>query len=363
MAEPLCKYFGKCGGCALQHIDCPMQLESKKKSLLDAIHFSDIKIFSGKEYYYRNRMDMIFHPEGLGLRKKGEYLKIVDIEKCAISNDRLNVILKEVRDYFKNIDCFDLKKQSGTFRYAVIRTPSNDSSVSFVLNEESPKLSEAIEKIKDFAEKTSASNVVVAYVPKKTDESVSENNFVVKGKDTLKEVYLGKEFLYSIQGFSQNNHEVAEKMHEYCNNIFKSHKTKEAVLLDLYGGIGTFGINNAELFKEVIIVESYKQSVESAKKNILINNIKNAKAIELDAKQLKKIEIKNQLFVLTDPPRSGMDQKTIEQLKKLRPKVIVYISCNVQQLKKDIVKFKDYNIKSAALFDLFPQTWHSEVVV
>jgi 23S rRNA (uracil1939-C5)-methyltransferase len=83
----------------------------------------------------------------------------------------------------------------------------------------------------------------------------------------------------------------------------------------------------------------------------------------LDAMQLKKLDLPDSLFVITDPPRSGMHEKTIEQLKKLRPKVIVYVSCNVVQLGKDLPKFKDYRIRSAALFDLFPQTPHSEAVV
>jgi len=57
-----------------------------------------------------------------------------------------------------------------------------------------------------------------------------------------------------------------------------------------------------------------------------------------------------------------MHPKTIEHLIKLRPKVIVYISCNVEQLGKDIPKFRDYELKSSAMFDLFPQTPHVEAI-
>jgi len=75
MTEPLCKYFNECGGCSLQHIDYNIQVENKKKNLINFIKFSkidDIKVFSGNPYYYRNRMDMIFHKKGIGFRKKGK---------------------------------------------------------------------------------------------------------------------------------------------------------------------------------------------------------------------------------------------------------------------------------------------------
>lgn len=357
-----CPYFGKCGGCTAQHIDYSLQLENKKNALARAISFSDINVFSGKEYNYRNRMDFIFNPNGLGLREKGNWKSIVDIDNCVISDDKINFLLKEIKNFFKSVDSFDVKRHTGTFRYAVIRV-ADDTSISFVLNNESAKLAENIEKIREFTNKTTADNVVICYVKPETDMSVSDEFFAVKGNEFMKKTYLGKTFTYPIQGFFQNNHEMAEKMLDYVNNLLKNYDTKQAHLLDLYGGVGTFGIINAGLFKDVLIIESLKQSIDAANENIKINNIKNSKATVLDAMQLKKIDFQQPLFVITDPPRSGMHPKTILRLNELKPKAIIYISCNVEQLGKDIPKFKDYKINSAALFDLFPQTPHSEAIV
>jgi len=90
----------------------------------------------------------------------------------------------------------------------------------------------------------------------------------------------------------------------------------------------------------------------------------NADAMVLDAQYLKRLDLPSKdLYVVTDPPRSGMHPKTIEHLRKAKPKVIIYISCNVAQLKSDLPKFTDYKVKSAAVFDLFPQTRHMESVV
>jgi 23S rRNA (uracil1939-C5)-methyltransferase len=295
-------------------------------------------------------MDFVFK-NGLGLRKKNEPGTIVNVDNCAIADPKINKLLSEVKENFKDVD--------KTYLYCVIRTPSNDSSISFVLNENSSKLKEAIEKITEFASKTSAKNVLIT---KSSSNSISSDYFVVKGKDMLEEEYLGKKFLYSIQGFFQNNYAVASKMQQYVHDLLKKYKTSDKHLLDLYGGVGTFGIVNASLFKSMTTIEGDENCTKSALENIKLNKV-NGRAIFLDAAKLKRVKLETPLFVITDPPRSGMDEKTIIALKELKPSVIVYISCNVQQLAKDVKKFKQYELKSAAMFDLFPQTTHIEAVV
>ena len=365
MAEPKCPYFGKCGGCAAQHIDYAFQLENKRNAVARAVGFEDkdVKVFSDKDYHYRNRMDFIFHSTGLGFREKGNWQNIVDVEKCAISDERLNALLKEVREYFKGCDYFDIRTKKGTFRYAVIRVPSNDSSISFVLNKDSPTLTAAVEKVKAFAAITSAKNVIVTYVPQNTDMSISDDFFVVKGKGMLLDEYLGKKFTFAVQSFFQNNHAMAEKMLQYSNDLFKGYNTSGAHLLDFYGGVGSFGIINSGLFKGVSIVENVQGAIDAANLNIAENKVLNVKAFVLDAKSINKLNLPKDLYVVNDPPRSGMHPKALLDLKVLKPKVIVYVSCNVEQLGKDIPKFKSYTVKSAAMFDLFPQTPHIEAIV
>lgn len=363
MATPLCPYFNKCGGCTTQHLDYSLQIEQKRKALAQAINYAEIKVFSGSEYSYRNRMDFVFHPQGLGLRESGKRHSIVHIQKCAISDERINQLLREVQEYFPNPDAFDGRKHTGTFRYAVIRAAlSGDSSISFVLNEDSSRLREAMEKITGFSTKTAAGKVMAAFIPAKADVSVSENAVVVKGSEYLREQLSGKKFIFPIQGFFQNNSAMAGKMQEQVNFVLQRYDTSSAHLLDLYGGVGTFGIMNASLFAGVTIVD-LGISIEAAKKNLEENSIANGTALALDAVQLKKIPFPKPLFVIADPPRTGMHPKTIEQLNALQPEVIIYISCNVPQLAKELPKLNNYKIRSAALFDLFPQTNHSEAMV
>lgn len=367
MAEPLCPYFGTCGGCSLQHLDYSSQLNNKKKLLAKLIGFEDIEVVNDNPYHYRNRMDFIFSPAGLGFRKKKDYKFIVPIEKCVISNEELNKLLSEVRSFFKGADYFDIVKKSGTFRYAVIRTPFGDSSISFVLNEDSSRINDATSKIEEFAKITSAKNIVVAYVPSNSDISISENYFVVKGNEFLKTTLYGKEFFFHSQGFFQNNSNMNEKMQEYCNKILssynKNNELKNKYLLDLYGGVGTFGIINSHLFKRTTIVEKEENTIKVAKQNIEHNKLANVEAIAMEDRKIVKLNLKQPLFVIADPPRSGMHIKTISHLKEISPEVIIYISCNPEQLGKDVKKFKDYSITKATMFDLFPQTQHMESIV
>lgn len=362
MAKPLCPYFGRCGGCTFQDVDYALQLERKKKKVEDALNLSDIPVFSGREYFHRHRMDMIFHQGGLGFREKGKWFSIVDVDRCVISNEKLNELIREVRDFFTGVDVFDVKEKRGTFRFAVFRTPPHDSSIAIALNKNSLHLNEAEEKIREFAKITMARNVLMTYVPSNRDVSVSEEFAVIKGQEWLKEEYLGKKFWYHAQGFFQNNHDVAEKMHAYCRGVFQKLETWDSHLLDLYGGVGAFAIINADLFGGVTMVENSQNAIEAAKKNIEENETPQVNPVLLDSKHLKRIELRKPLFVAVDPPRIGIHPKAIKRLKELRPEAILYVSCNVKQLREDLREFEKHRIRSAALFDLFPQTPHIEAV-
>lgn len=363
MATPKCRYFGTCGGCELQHLDYSMQLENKKAAVSRITGCMDVRVFSGPEYNYRSRMDFVFFHGGVGLRKKESWQKVVDIESCAISDPRINTLLGEIRKHFSSADSFDVRKKTGTFRYAIIRVSSEAATVSFILNSDSQGIKGAIAQVGGFSKVTSADSVIVAYVPPDRDAAISDDFFIVKGTDALVEHIQGKAISYSCQGFFQNNTPVSGMMLEHSREILSKYNTKGATLLDLYGGVGTFGIASAGLFSKVLVIENAKGSIEAAKRNMQDNGVMNAEAMLLDAKYIHRLELGSDVFVITDPPRCGMHERAIQHLNKIKPKAIIYISCNIQQLGKDLKKLKGYSVKSAALFDMFPQTNHIEAMV
>jgi tRNA/tmRNA/rRNA uracil-C5-methylase (TrmA/RlmC/RlmD family) len=100
MAIPRCPYFGRCGGCSSQHIDYPVQVENKSIMVARAIHFPETKAFFGEQYNYRNRMDFLFHPGGLGFREKGRWNSIVNIDRCDIADEKINELMQEIKRSF-----------------------------------------------------------------------------------------------------------------------------------------------------------------------------------------------------------------------------------------------------------------------
>ncbi|MFP4567625.1 MAG: 23S rRNA (uracil(1939)-C(5))-methyltransferase RlmD [Candidatus Woesearchaeota archaeon] len=364
--EPRCKYFGVCGGCSNQHVPYSVQLENKRKNLAIFTNFpeDEISVISGDDFNYRNRMDFVFSNNKIGFRKKGVWHSVVDIDVCPISNEKLNLLLREVRDFFLpyKADFFDLKSQVGLFRYAVIRTPSNTSSITIILNDDSPDKSRGRVLVEKFAEVTSAENVLVGYNHKQSDVSVTTNFEVLKGSEFLDEEILGRKLRFHSQAFFQNNTEMARALVSVVRGILERQRNN-CNLLDLYGGVGTFGVCLSDLFRKVTVVECVEPAIIAAKKNAELNNITNLDGFVLDAQQINRLNLLKPLKVITDPPRSGMTPKAIERLRALGADSIIYVSCNARQLQRELSKFKEYEVKSVFLVDLFPQTNHFEAVI
>ncbi len=361
--EPKCPYFSKCGGCQTQHILYSVQLKQKQKRVADALQIEPetIQLHHDAEYAYRNRMDFIFSHRGLGLRKSNNFQTIIPITYCDIANKSINVLLAELQNSFTHCDYFDSQKKTGTFRYAVIRASSQSTTIIFTLNQDSTRIDEATKLIETFAQKSTAQNILVSYVPKDTNTSLGFEYFVVKGCEYMSEKIYESTLWYHSLSFFQNNPVMAQKMVEVVFDILKD---KNGHLLDLYGGVGTLGINCAKLFDSTTIVEEVEMSIDCAQKNIAENKTPNTTAIVQNAQNVYKLKLKKPLHVITDPPRSGMSKKAIERLLQIEPENILYVSCNPTQLAKELPLFlkKGYTHKSTHLFDLFAQTHHCEVL-
>ncbi|HLP79876.1 MAG TPA: 23S rRNA (uracil(1939)-C(5))-methyltransferase RlmD [Acidobacteriota bacterium] len=361
---PACPYFGTCGGCTAQHIAYEVQVANKRAlaARVTGQPIEKVSIFSGDPYHYRNRMDFIFTEDGFGLRKEGKWQSVIPVEACTISNTKINDLIKEVRTLFP-IDAFNQKTKSGTFKYIVIRATKHASSLSFVVNMESMKIEEAMKKIEQFAKVTTADNILFTYVEADNENPTSHEYIVMKGSDMLTEDIAGKTLTFSTQAFFQNNSQMASEMILYTKSRIEARNLPKSHLLDLYGGVGTFGIALSDVCTGVTIVESVAGAIDAAKINIEKNKVNNAKALLMDAAQLKKLQLPSPLIIVTDPPRTGMDARTIDQINRLSPDLIIYVSCNPHQLEKELPRLKPYDVASVAVFDLFPQTNHSEIVV
>lgn len=170
-----------------------------------------------------------------------------------------------------------------------------------------------------------------------------------------------KKYLVSLESFFQINDNVTYKMYEKVKEYVRA--TKEDYILDLYCGTGTIGIYLSDTCKKLLGVEINKQAIKDANKNKELNNIDNIEFIADDvSKIINKINFKPTIVVV-DPPRAGLDEKTIKEIIKMSPQRLVYVSCDPMTLARDLNILKYYfNIEEITPFDMFPNTYHVECV-
>ncbi len=178
------------------------------------------------------------------------------------------------------------------------------------------------------------------------------NNYLVMNINNLK-------FRIDINSFFQVNSFITSKVFDYINDNISYFN----VGLDLYSGTGTLGILSSFKGNKVYSIEVNEYSVNNAKYNASINNVNNIVFINKKVEDaIKDINEKVDL-IITDPPRSGMDKVTIDVIESMKPKEIIYMSCDPTTLARDLNILKDnYKISKIKCFDMFPNTYHCESV-
>lgn len=322
--NPKCEHLN-CG-CALKHIPYEKQLEFKENKVKDIIkrytHLENViqKIISSEDVFnYRNKVTLKVNGK-LGYNENESH-NIVCINKCELLDNKINNLIKEINklDLSKvtevMIRCFD----------EIMVGFKGDINFNFL---------------------------------KDKVGSIYINDEKVYGKNKI-EAHLGDfKFLVSNESFFQVNTKMALKLYQEVERLIT--KNKEKTLLDLYCGTGTIGIFLSKHFKKVIGIEINKKAVEDAKENAKLNNVTNCyfEANNLDSGISKKADI-----IVVDPPRKGLGEKTINDILKIKPEEIIYVSCDPMTLARDINLFKeDYTVETIVPVDMFPHTYHVESV-
>jgi 23S rRNA (uracil1939-C5)-methyltransferase len=205
---------------------------------------------------------------------------------------------------------------------------------------------------------------------RKSDAVLADKLTLMNGKSSITEKLNvgGKDYFFNISPFSffQTNSKVAEILYDEILRLLNPQK--QEVLLDLYCGTGTIGISIAQSVKKVIGIEQVEQAVDNAKKNAMICTIANT---EFYASTVEKwVEENKNNFdkfdaVVVDPPRNGLNKNIINFLLQSKPQKIIYVSCNPSTLARDlqlIICSGKYKVKEIVPIDMFPQTYHVEVV-
>ncbi|MEK7376160.1 MAG: methyltransferase, partial [Candidatus Margulisiibacteriota bacterium] len=166
----------------------------------------------------------------------------------------------------------------------------------------------------------------------------------------------GLELSYGLSSFFQVNLPVFET----ALGDMKAYAKPGSMILDLYCGVGTIGLALAKNAERVELVDSVPECIEFAGKNIESNGIKNAKAVLSPAEKAVNLITADKLLIL-DPPRSGLHPKLIKKILEVKPKRIIYLSCNAASQARDIALIKEhYKIGFLKFYNFFPRTPHIE---
>lgn len=317
--KPLCRYYENCGGCCYQHINYESQLAIKKRQVVDAFEKTGginappvcEVIASPQMYHYRGKAKLhaLENTDGAQfgfIDVSGG--KVVDIERCEIADQTINEKIRALRG-------------------SQARAPGDE------------------DKLTIWSDKSS--------------------NGKKDGK-TITRVVKSKEFIVPREGFFQANLYLTDKLVDGACAAVKNEKIN--TLIDAYCGSGLFSVFLAPYAENIIGIEQDASSVECAKANALKSGAKNLNFLKGDVEEILpggflSPEHKTDM-VLLDPPRVGCSPSVLKSICSMRPRKIIYISCNPATQARDVkyLRKQGYKLQSLLPLDMFPQTQHIEVI-
>lgn len=371
---PLCKCATSCGGCSFQNLDYLKECEYKKElaistlkkiGKIDASKANYIK--ADNPYYYRNKIQV---PFGYDKQKRlvyGMYRfkshDIVPLEECVIE-DKIHVkILKAIKELMLSmkIEAYNEDTLKGIIRHVLIRVGKVTKEVMVVFVVNKMLFPSRNNFVKELTKKVDEITTIIFNLNnKKTNVILGDKEEVLYGKGYIYDYLLDIKFKISSKSFYQINHDQCEKL--YSLAIKEASLSKEDNVIDAYCGIGTISLILSKHVNSVYGIEIVKEAIKDAKNNASLNNITNTYFEVKDAKYLDIDPKYNVLFL--DPPRKGLEKELVNNiLKKDFIKKIVYISCDVGTLARDLSILKEkYEIKSINFVDMFPRTFHVETI-
>ena len=392
--EPVCEHFGVCGGCKWQNMKYSQQLYYKQNEVLNHLkrigkielpEFEPI-LGSEKQFFYRNKMEFSFsnsrwlteeeigstedlgNRNALGFHIPKMWDKILDINKCHLQEDPSNAIRNEVRAFANEngLTFFNPRNHEGLLRTLMMRTSSTGEIMVLIQFFENDKAGREL-ILNHIYEKFPQITSLQYVVNNKANDTLYDTNIILyKGRDYILEEMEGLKFSINAKSFYQTNSDQAYELYKITRDF--AGLTGNEIVYDLYTGTGTIAQFVSKNAKKVIGVESVPEAIIDAKANAERNNINNCEFYVGDMKV-----VFNESFIaqhgkpdviITDPPRDGMHKDVIEQIMKIEPSKIVYVSCNSATQARDLALMDEkYKVTRVRPVDMFPQTHHVENVV
>jgi len=378
--EAPCQYFGRCGGCRLQHVDYAAQLSFKSKQVADALErlggLPPIEVRSilaaPETYGYRNKMEFtVAEAAGatvIGLHEADRYDVVLDTERCLLQSEAMNTLLAEVRGQARDraLAVYDQDSGQGLLRFVTLREGrrTGDRMVNIVV------AAPDVERLQPVAEALvarvpSTASVVLNVNAKKAAVAVGTEEHVLVGRDHITERLDDVTFQVSANSFFQTNTLQAERLFGLVEQACEL--TGEETVLDLYSGTGAISLLLARRCRHVYGIEVAAAAVDDATRNARANGIDNCTFLAGEVRHVLPTFVRDGVtaaVVVADPPRAGFHPKALQALVALAPVRIVYVSCNPATLARDVGDLlrQGYRLEWVQPVDMFPQTPHIEAV-
>jgi 23S rRNA (uracil1939-C5)-methyltransferase len=379
--QPPCPVYDVCGGCQLQHLGYDQQLKEKRDMVIQALERHtklaidqlDIRETIGMEdpWGYRNKSSFqVGQKDGkvlAGLYGLNSH-QLIDIDECAVQHSQTNeatVVVKRILEELK-IPVYNEKSRKGIIRTIVTRVGVKTGELQVVLitsQKEIPKLDLLLKEIQ--ARLPNIKSIMQNVNGQKTSLIFGEETLPLAGEDIIQETLGDFQFELSARTFFQLNPLQTLKLY---NEVKKAAElTGQEKVVDAYCGVGTIGLWLADQAAEIRGIDVLPESIEDAKKNARRNGITNTKYVPGKAEEVLPKWVKKGWHpdvIVVDPPRTGLDGQLIQTILQVKPKKLIYVSCNPSTLAKDIQALsKAYEVKYIQPVDMFPHTAHVECVV
>lgn len=367
-------YEKKCGGCPLLALPYREQLAKKQARLQELLGgFAPVKAVQGmaEPLHYRNKAIASFATQRgklvCGLYAEGTH-RVLPGADCLLQEEILNKTLAAVLDAARACrwTAYDEDRGTGLLRHTVLRS-SGDGKVLVTLVTPGPDLPGSKNFCTALRKKAPWVVSIVQNINTTRSSAVlGSREKTLYGPGFVLDTLCGTQFAISSRSFYQVNRTQTEVLYKKALELAKL--TGRETVIDAYCGIGTIGLCAAPLAKQVICVERNPAAVKDAAANARRNKIANARFVCADATEWMAAAAGEGLHpdvVFLDPPRAGSTPECIAAVNKMKPRRVVYVSCDPETLARDVAAFTRLGWRAAKFcpVDLFPQTKHVETVV
>lgn len=343
--KELCPYYKECGGCNLLHMSYEEQIKYKQSKIVDVMKkYADINsevikqiVPCDRQFHYRNKVTLKVK-EKLGYFKEKTY-ELIPIKKCLLVNDKINEIIKILNGY---TDLSSIKE-------VVIKSFTDKETMLIIYLQED----EINENLLDYLSRH-VDNIIVYDNNKKTIKKIGKSNIIARLKE--------KQFKIGTNSFFQVNMDQTLKIYDKIAEYLS--ENENSTVLDLYCGVGSIGLYSVSNYAKLIGVEIVPEAIENAKTNAELNSMENTKFLVGDTKTIQMHSNYKADTIIVDPPRAGLDKSVIEDIKKINPNMLIYLSCDPITLARDLKLLSDlYDVEELIPYDMFPNTHHVETLV